>query len=266
MKLWFRQIAAAAWLPPLALLAIMPATLWAARPALPPAADSARPARAALGAILAVDSLGVYVASVEPESEASAAGLRSGDRLLAVNGRPVATASEVLRIFDDGRPGARYKIELNRDGRAASVWLVPAVQRAALREQARRDRVAPPRRGEAALGVTLYDGPYIGLRVSTVAGNSPAALAGLQAGDRILSIDGIEVAESGDVIAFVANSLPGDVVQLRIDRQGAEATLTAVLAEREAVFGRVLPPVRYRGPADAAPRFYQPPPPGEIDD
>lgn len=120
--------------------------------------------------------------------------------------------------------------------------------------------------GDAALGVTLYDGPYIGLRVSTVQPKSPAATAGLRAGDRILSINGVSVADSGEIIAFIAHSRPGDVVEMRINRKGSETSLTAILGERDAVFGRRLPPVRYRGPADDPQRFYQPPPPGEIGD
>lgn len=268
MKLCFWQIAAPAWLRPLALLAATPWTAWAAQPALSRPVDSARqaPRPAALGATLAVDSLGVYVASVEPESLASQAGLRSGDRLLAVNGRAVLSAAEALRIIDDNKPGARFKIELNRDGRTGTVWFIAAANSSALRERAQRDLAAPPGRAEAALGVTLYDGPYIGLRVSSVEANGPAAVAGLQAGDRLLSINGVDAANSGDVLAFVARSQPGDPVQLRIDRQGAEASLIAVLGQRDTVFGRRLPPVRYRGPADEAPRFYQPPPPGEIGD
>ncbi|HSN06540.1 MAG TPA: S41 family peptidase [Candidatus Angelobacter sp.] len=64
----------------------------------------------------------VYVASVQPGSPASSAGLLAGDRLTAVNGaevaaEPLATVAATLR----GKVGSTVPIELTRDGEALSV-------------------------------------------------------------------------------------------------------------------------------------------------
>lgn len=251
-------------------LILLAATPWMALAAKPeqPAPNAAPNAQMALGVTLAEDGApGIRVVSVQPDSPASKAHLHAGDRLLAVNGRPVTTAADVLGIVRGGKPGDRYKLRLEREGFAGNLWIVPEIGRPGLRDQIARGAAAGSRRGApAALGVTLYDGPYTGVRVLTVQANSPAASAGLRVGDHILSIDGEEVADSGALIAFIADSHPGDAIRLRINRDGLEGTITAVLGERDAVFGRPTAPVRYRGPAEEADRFYQPATPGQIND
>jgi hypothetical protein len=52
-------------------------------------------------------------------SAADKAGLRSGDRVLAIDGKPVtADRGEELRaMFEDGKPGTRHTLEIEREGR-----------------------------------------------------------------------------------------------------------------------------------------------------
>jgi membrane-associated protease RseP (regulator of RpoE activity) len=58
---------------------------------------------------------------------------------------------------------------------------------------------------------------------------SPATLAGLEAGDRIVSIDGTEVT-SWDELARLISERPGQEVQIVVDRNGATETLHTTLA------------------------------------
>jgi regulator of sigma E protease len=58
----------------------------------------------------------------------------------------------------------------------------------------------------------------------SVVAESPAAAAGMQAGDRILSIDGQEVARFEDVSRIIAIN-PGTMVEAVIERDGQEKTL-----------------------------------------
>lgn len=240
-----------------------------ARAAKPEAAGSVvQQAPQALGVSLADDSgLGVRVVSVQPDSPASAARLHAGDRLLSINGRPVSTAAEVIDLVREAKAGARFKFQVDREGLKGTLWIVPEAKFPGLRDRIVRDSTAStPGGAPAALGVSLYDGPYTGVRVLTVQPDSPAAAAGLRVGDHILSINGINIADSGDVIALVANSRPGDTIRLRINRQGLEGVITAVLGDRNSVFRRPTAPPRYRGPADEWERFNRPPTPGEIND
>ena len=69
-----------------------------------------------------------------------------------------------------------------------------------------------------------------GALVSSIDRNGPAAKAGLQAGDVILSYNGQPIARSGDLPAQVGLAKPGDQAKLEVWRNGRKETLTATLA------------------------------------
>jgi S1-C subfamily serine protease len=71
-----------------------------------------------------------------------------------------------------------------------------------------------------------------GLLIAEVAPNSPAAAAGLQQGDIIVKVNGEEIADSAGLAALIRDMRPGDKVDLVVDRNGAEQTVTVTLAER----------------------------------
>jgi S1-C subfamily serine protease len=71
-----------------------------------------------------------------------------------------------------------------------------------------------------------------GLLIAEVAPNSPAAAAGLQQGDIIVKVNGEEIADSASLAALIRDMRPGDKVELVVDRNGAEQTITVTLAER----------------------------------
>ncbi len=71
-----------------------------------------------------------------------------------------------------------------------------------------------------------------GLLIAEVAPSSPAAAAGLQQGDIIVKVNGEEIADSAGLAALIRDMRPGDKVELVVDRNGAEQTVTVTLAER----------------------------------
>ncbi len=67
--------------------------------------------------------------------------------------------------------------------------------------------------------------------VQAVQAGSPAAKAGLRAGDVIVAIDGQRVGSADAVIAAVRTHSPGDRVRLTVLRGGSQETMTVTLAE-----------------------------------
>jgi serine protease Do len=70
-----------------------------------------------------------------------------------------------------------------------------------------------------------------GALVANVDPNSPAAKAGIEAGDVVLAVNGTPIVGSADLPALVGLALPGDQVALQLWRQGAERTVHATLAD-----------------------------------
>jgi putative serine protease PepD len=84
----------------------------------------------------------------------------------------------------------------------------------------------------AYLGVQTQDGNNGGAQVAQITASSPAAQAGLQQGDVIKSIDGKAVSGADSLSSVVDEHKPGDSVQLKVDRNGNEKTITVKLGQR----------------------------------
>ena len=81
----------------------------------------------------------------------------------------------------------------------------------------------------AQLGVNAY-GVYI---VEVVKGG-PADKSGLQAGDRIVSVDGSEVATQSDLGTLMQNHKAGDTIEITVARGGQMQTVNVTLGEKGA--------------------------------
>jgi regulator of sigma E protease len=72
----------------------------------------------------------------------------------------------------------------------------------------------------------LYGRPTMSARVDSVQPDSPAATAGFQPGDVVLSIDGKAIGDFEDMQRIVSDSA-GEALQIKVDRKGAPIVLTA---------------------------------------
>jgi S1-C subfamily serine protease len=90
----------------------------------------------------------------------------------------------------------------------------------------------------AYLGVETGDATTgTGAIVSSVVPGGPADDAGLQAGDRVLSVGSTKVTGSDDVASAVLKAKPGDEIKVGVQRSGDSQTLTVKLGTRPSQIG-----------------------------
>jgi serine protease Do len=73
-----------------------------------------------------------------------------------------------------------------------------------------------------------------GALVSSVTAGDPAEKAGIKAGDVIVAVDGVSVADAGDLTRKIGNLLPGVNITLSVWREGKTVKIPLVLGERSA--------------------------------
>ena len=148
------------------------------------------------------EARGALIAGVEPNSPAARGGLRPGDVVTEVEGRPIRGPRDLAVAIGDSKPGATVAVTVQRDGK-------PAQQRVALgevpdrRAQARAPE-APQQGRTGALGLAMRPNPDgDGAAVVQVAPGSVAESRGLQPGDIILRAGDKEVNTPADLAAAV---------------------------------------------------------------
>ncbi len=118
---------------------------------------------------------------IEPDSVAGDAGLRTGDRIVAVDGRPVTVWRDVgLHLLT--RLGETGSVDFTIEREAV---MAPREIRVPIEDWLASDTEPQPL---AALGIIDVLLPP---RIGTVEPGSPAEAGGLQAGDLIVSVDGL---------------------------------------------------------------------------
>ena len=180
------------------------------------------------------------VGDVTAGSFAARAGLQSGDDIIAINGAPVSEQRDVVFGLLDAM-SSRGNADLTVRGGNGQIRHVPLeVSNAELR----RHMTVDPLTG---LGFQFWE-PPIPAVLHQVSRNGPAARAGLQEGDRVLSIDGHAVKNWDDLVAQITPH-PGGTISLTYARDGATHTVQVELGSRE-VDGKYIGRIEAGGPTD----------------
>ncbi len=193
---------------------------------------------------------------VAEDSPAEEAGLLADDVIVGFNGQSVESISALGRLVRETPAGRSVELDVIRDGRTRelSVEIGERPGRVFIGPDAGGDwdvHVAPhdgehgehrvhafggrPRLGVAlqSLGDQLaeYFGVSGGALITSVSEDSPAASAGLQAGDVITRIGDAEVSDAGDVAKAVYEAEEGPLT-ITVVRDGSTRSFTADLPER----------------------------------
>ncbi|HET8576681.1 MAG TPA: RIP metalloprotease RseP [Methylomirabilota bacterium] len=152
------------------------------------------------------------VGSVTSPGPAAQAGLKPGDRIVALNGRPVQDWDEVLSAVQDGH-GAPVALSVRGEGGERTLTVTPTASRQC-------DLLGDPHE-VWDLGARPYLAPVIG----DVIGGQPAAKAGLRSGDTVLAVGGKPVS-SWDDMAQTIHARPGQPTRLDLKRGAETLTVT----------------------------------------
>lgn len=129
--------------------------------------------------------------------------LEGGDTIRAVDGVPVATYAELIAVLS-ARVDRPVGLEIERVGGAGTATLTV---------------VLPPQR-RLTTGLEME-----ALAISAVQEGSPAALAGIEPGDRIVAVDGGAVGDPA-VLEDRLRSAVGRTVTIEVERDGATLPIT----------------------------------------
>ncbi len=172
---------------------------------------------------------GALVADVQPDGPAAAAGLRPGDVVTAVNGAAVQDPRALARQVAALRPGATAQLAVQRDG-AAQVLAVTAQalpgQAAGAGPEAAHGAGGKIGLALAPLDQAAREGLNIpagtkGAVVAAVQPDSPAAEAGLRAGDVLLSVGNRPVGTPEDAVRAIGGRDGGrQALALRVLQDG----------------------------------------------
>jgi regulator of sigma E protease len=177
-----------------------------------------------------ISELQPRVGEVMPNSIAARAGLRSGDDIRAIDGTPVTGPRDVIFGLLDGVSGTGDTTLSVRgaDGALRTIHLT-------IPDPAQRRRLTEPAELFRGLGFEFWTPPE-GV-IGQVTANGAAAHAGLQAGDRIVSIDGSPVKGFDDIVRLVS-SRPDTDVQLTYSRDGVEHSVRLHTGAERHLFGK----------------------------
>jgi serine protease Do/serine protease DegQ len=134
------------------------------------------------------EATGALVAGVAQGSAAEHAGLKTGDIIVSINGAAIKNASELRNTIGMQRVGDSVEIGLLRDGKPLKVSALVA-------EHSESEAVNAVDVHRGLEGSDLADAPdAAGVLVRAVQEGSPAAQAGLHAGDLIVAVGRTPVA------------------------------------------------------------------------
>jgi M6 family metalloprotease-like protein len=197
-------------------------------------ATIAKPAPAAqgpagyLGIHLAAERPGeLIVAAVEQESPAAQAGLQVGDLLVSFNGQSVHDVEAFREALHARAAGEVVKVAVARKGKPVEASVALAAVSRPMKVPAQR----------AVIGVLLGDpGKEEGVPIDQISPGSPAAAAGLKAGDALLKIDGKPVTGRAGLRDILEPKAPGDTITLTYRRDGKVQDVKLKLAADERDF------------------------------
>lgn len=164
-------------------------------------------------------------------SVAEAGGFQKGDLIVAINGQPVSAMSELLLILvDRAMDEAVLQVQVQDDEQRLRTRILDL--------RATRSAADDELRIFQRVGLVPWQ-PQLPAVIGQVLPDGAAAQAGLQAGDRILSVNGIAIADWKQWRGIIETH-PGQQLTVLIEREnGARVVLGVYPQQRDTALGAV---------------------------
>jgi S1-C subfamily serine protease/predicted esterase len=165
------------------------------------------------------------IAMVMPNTAAARVGLKAGDVIVEVDGKPVQRLAQLRHLLGPKYEGDTIALKVKRAGKTVTFPSLKLVGQVAAFDH-------------SFLGIVpMRDDPQLGVLIRYVYPKSPAERAGLKVGDRIMKVGvgrrmiALNGIKSGrDQLTDLLNpQRPGTKIRLSVKRKGATKTLTATL-------------------------------------
>jgi curli biogenesis system outer membrane secretion channel CsgG/membrane-associated protease RseP (regulator of RpoE activity) len=201
---------------------------------------------------------GAMILAVEPDSVVVKAGIKPGDVVLQINGKPVTNSQQFTDTLNAFPLDQSMMLTIQRDGWERRIQL-PAWEDVA-------PRVTVPVKGNesAWFGFTIGpmtapNPPGYGAVIASVDVSGPAQKAGLRPGDVVTGAEGTKIIGSSDLDALLRTPRQSKMLTLTIARDGWEKRVT--LEQAKVIYrtdpGQQTPPVQQPS-TDIAPTRYVP--------
>lgn len=171
------------------------------------------------------------IGAVAEESIASSVGFQAGDELLSIAGRQTPSwEAAYFTLMQESVSDGTLKIDVrDADGYETS-RLLPTTGLAKMAESGRLLE---------SLGISRKwpQGPPV---IEMVLEGEPAQLSGLKKGDRVLSVDGIDLTKRDQLLEYIAAN-PGKEVVFVVERDTQTETVTVLIARntKDSKVGRI---------------------------
>ena len=165
---------------------------------------------------------GALVRNVEPNSPAAKAKLQAGDVILAYDGKPLNRSSDLPPMVASTSIGSTVPLTVLRNGEQREIDIT--VGNLAVRGEPLAVNTPGP------LGITVADlaldekraqGLEHGVKVSQVTPGKPAAKAGINPNDIIVSYDHQAVRSAQELASLARHTKPGAIVPVLVQRNNA---------------------------------------------